>query len=232
MKLTIEFKGSIYKDGKQQIFSKDIRRYIGSIVSEKYKDLFLWHEKKPSPFLYLKPYDGYFEILSYRHDLIDAFEHLISRITLNPIIKLNGIDVEVTRVMPRESSFPVIKEGIYHYRTRTPIIIGSSKTDHAIYNELKHDEEALKNYTRDLMIESVQYQIKEYFGEEFSEIENAVISFDTFKHFTTRCYHNDSFEYHPAVWCEFTSTFSLPQMIGYKFGMGHGHIVPVKEKRV
>lgn|GEM_PF-1262023 len=228
MKITVNLKGQTVRDGKQVLFAGDIRRYIGSIVSDKYKEIFMWHEHTPSPFIYLKPYKDYFEILTYREEMIDALEHLISRITLNPIIKLNGISLEVDNIKARESNFAKIESGLFRYRTRTPIVIGSSKTEHAIYNSLKDDDEGMKDFASKTILDSVKYQIKEYFGVDFDAIEEATISFSSFSHFTVN--YKNSGTFYPAVYCEFVSTYSLPQMLGYKFGLGYGHIVPVREK--
>jgi len=230
VKITVNLKGQTQKDGKQLLFASDIRRYIGSIVSDKYKELFMWHEHSPSPFIYLKPYKDYFEILTYKEEMIDALEHLISRITLNPIIKLKGLTLEVDSIKARESNFAKIESGLFRYRTRTPIVIGSSKTEHAIYNALKNDNdiEGMQEFASKTILDSVKYQIKEYFGVDFDAIEEATISFSNFSHFTIN--YKNSGTFYPAVYCEFVSTYSLPQMVGYKFGLGYGHIVPVREK--
>ncbi|WP_152184401.1 hypothetical protein [Sulfurimonas indica] len=236
MKLTVYYTGSIKKEGKDALFSNDIRRYIGSIVSDKYKPLFLWHDNRPAPFIYTQPTEKYFEVTTYvdhKDEIMDAVEHLISRITLNPEIKLNGLDLKVDRVVPRKNThFGIIKEtrGI-EYVTMKPLIIGASKTDHAIYNDFKNrnDIEGLKAYAENLMLDSVRYQIKEYFGEDFDAVMDGMITFKEFKHFTTRYYHNGTFEYHPAIWARFVSTYSLPQQLGYKFGLGYGRIKKIKE---
>jgi len=231
MKLTIYTKGSIFKNDKMALFPSDIRRYIGSIVSDKYKPLFLWHEKRPAPFLYLQPTKDYFEIVTYLDnddEVMDAVEHVISRITLNPEIKLNGLDLHIEKVVPRKNThFGVIKEtkGVEHVILK-PLIIGASKTDHAIYNDFvkRGDIEGLKEYAKKIMLDSVYYQIREYFGEEFDAILEADITFTEFKHFTVRYYHNNTYEYHPAIWGKFVSSYVLPQQLGYKIGLGYGRI--------
>jgi len=231
MKIVIYFKGSILKDDKPAVHAKDVRRYIGSIVSDKYKKLFLWHESSPAPFLYLKPHKDCFEILTYREDMSDAIEHIIARVTLNPEIKLNGVSLEVERVRVKNDRFAVIEEGKFRYRTRTPIIIGASKTEHAIYNSIKDDEEKLKEFTTKCILDSVKYQIKQYFDFDFEAVEDGTILYHNLDHFTVKHYHGDGFEWRPAVWCDFTCSYSLPQTVGYKNGLGFGQIIKSKNQR-
>lgn len=212
MKIIVGTKQEIPKS----ILPRDVRNYVGSIVDEEYKDFFMWHEHKQPPVIYIKPYKKGFEIVFYFNDF-KAINHLINKIKENR----NFYGIEINNVWSKEESLiPPIKllEPII-YTTRTPLIVGVNSIEWGITNNIKDNEEKLKDYLVYKIKDSIAHQLKEYIGVDI-DTKDIKIDIKDYRFF----YYNYKNSFYPAFNTSFESNYQLPRFVGYKIGLGFGEI--------
>ena len=202
------------------ILPRDVRNYVGSIVNEKYKDFFMWHQHKQPPLVYVKPFKKGFEIVFYYNNF-EAIFHLIEKIKNNR----NFYGIDIKKVWTKEEGFvpPLKVTNPITYITRTPIIVGTNPTEWGIVHGVKDDEKKLKDYFVYKIKDTISHQLKEY-GSINVDLKDVEIDIGEYKFFFQK-YKEDKF--FPAFFATFKSNYQLPRFVGYKIGLGFGEIYRV-----
>lgn len=211
-------------ENSNRIFPRDVRNYIGSIVDEEYKRLFMWHERSSSPFIYGMPRNGYMSIYTYRNDMDEAIAHACDKIIENQSLKMAGINGKIDSVMVKNTDYSTFQNGMYEYNCRTPIIVGNIIWRHNEFREIMNSKSQmdLVQFVRSAIAETVSVHTRHYFDEEIDISDSLMIMpKEPIKPFFHK-YKDD--RWYPAVNMSFISNMRLPQFIGYKIGMGYGEI--------
>ena len=217
MKVIVGTKQEIPKS----VLPRDVRNYVGSIVDDRYKDFFMWHEHKQPPVIYAKPFRKGFEIIFYFNDF-DAITHLMEKIKENR----NFYGVEISKVWSKEESLipPIKTTEPITYTTRSPLIVGTNPVEWGITNNIKNDKEKLKEYLIYKIKDTISHQLKEYIGIEV-DLKDVQITVQECKFFFQK-YKESSY---PAFTATFESNYQLPRFVGYKIGLGYGEIYKKRE---
>lgn len=233
MKLIMIFDES-YNSNKR-LLPRDIRNYLGSITKEN-KDLnqiVMWHERKQPTFIYSMPNPKSAAVYSFKNDdmTIFAMEALKQLIEKNPQLYINDQVLNIKEVFISNYDYSPMKSGLYERRLRTPLVIACGDYEYARARNLssgdKLDTKELENMTREIIIESVRFQTRDWFDTEI-DISNALIKFKDLE-YTPIKYKEDTKEYYAAVRGTIISNIELPQFLGYKCGLGYGELSTLKE---
>lgn len=212
MKVIVGTKQEIPKS----ILPRDVRNYVGSIVDDRYKDFFMWHEHKQPPIIYAKPFKKGFEIIFY-YNGFEAISHLMDKIKENK----SFYGVEINKIWNKEESLipPIKTMKQITYTTRTPLIVGTNSVEWGIVNNIKNDEEKLKEYLVYKIKDTISHQLKEYIGINV-DLNDMQLNIKEYKFFFQK-YKESSY---PAFTATFKSNYQLPRFVGYKIGLGYGEI--------
>lgn len=225
------------RENDKPFYPRDVRNYVGSIVSKEFEDIFMWHERSTAPFIYSMPQKHSIAIQTYQSDLQDAIEHLCGKLIANPILKLNGASARIKNVTLKNIDYSSFATGMYEYQTRTPLIIGTTPGHKRDFMELldagNDAAYEMSQFIRQSIIETIETQSRHWFGEGVDLTDNLMIVMkSSFKPFLL--HYKEKRDY-PAVMMNFVSNIRLPGYVGYKIGMGYGelrHISHVKTNKI
>lgn len=221
----------IERGNDARFFPRDVRNYIGAIVDEQYKDLFMHHERTTSPIVYSKPEKNTIVIYSFLESNADALRHAAQKVVSHPVINLNGSTSTVTSVEIKEARYSSFAKGMYEYETRSPIIVGTLKSHKMDFSKMyqEGDTLGLVEFTRNAIIEAIEVNTRHWFGEGVDLGESLmIIPKSGFK--THRLRYNEAQAF-PAVTMRFVSNIQLPTFIGYKIGLGYGELIHIKHEK-
>lgn len=205
-----------------ELSPRDFRNLLGSLAREEDKDLVMWHERKPSPIIFGKPFGNTIDIYTYQDELMEpVFDDLVPKLLKLKEIKLGGLTLHIDKILYKSFSFPRIEKGLFQYKILSPVIYGASKTDFFNASLAKDNKEALHNMIRSQIFDSVAYQAEHYTGQHVDVHDSMIIFHDDFKNFVV---HTDDERFNPAFTGTITTDFRLPHFIGYKFGLGYGQV--------
>jgi len=204
---------------------RDVRNYVGSIVGEEFKDLFMWHERSTPAFLYSRPQKNSIAIVTYRNDLSDAISHLCESVKNNPHIVAGGANATVISVDVKNVEYSDFGSGFFDYRTRTPLVVGSNREEIKNFDAIAGgkivDTFALVDYIRNSIVDTITAESKDWFSKSVDLSSLVIVPKGDIKTFFVKYNTTSNF---PAVHFEFVSNMRLPEFIGYKIGMGYGEI--------
>lgn len=221
------------RENDKPFYPRDVRNYVGSIVSKEFKDIFMWHERSTAPFIYSMPQKHSIAIQTYRTDFQDAIEHLCGKLIANPILKLNGASATIKNVALKSIDYSSFATGMYEYQTRTPLIVGTSPAHKREFTELldagKDAEYEMSQFVRQSIVETIETQSRHWFGEGVDLGDNLMIVMkSSFKPFFL--HYKEKRDY-PAVTMNFVSNIRLPGYVGYKIGIGYGEIRHISHEK-
>jgi hypothetical protein len=221
----------IERENEARFYPRDVRNYIGAIVDEQYKDLFMHHEKTTSPFAYSKPAKNTIVIYSFLESNTEALRHAAEKVMSHRTIALNGSSSKVISVEIKEARYSTFAQGMYEYETRTPIVVGTLKSQKIEFSKMYQDSDTLGlvEFTRNAIIEAIEVNTRHWFGEGIDLGESLmIIPKSGFK--THRLRYNETHAF-PAVTMRFVSNVQLPTFIGYKIGLGYGELIHIKHEK-
>lgn len=227
MKLIILYKNPLI--GKQRLFPRDIRNYIGSISNEADKEFTMWHKRELPPLIYTMPNRKGFAIISYKND--DATKELFERIKNNVLenknirFNKNNIDTEVKEAYIINYSFNKMTPQYEERVIKTPMLMRQFARAKSITRGVdKVDIRELENLVKDEIKESITYMCKGWLDEDI-ELDDLMLVFKNLEYKVIK--YNDT-QYFPAVSGTIISNRKLPDFIGYNVGLGYGELERAK----
>jgi hypothetical protein len=222
------------RENEKPFYPRDVRNYVGSIVSKEFEDTFMWHERSTAPFIYSMPQRHSIAIQTYQNNMQDAIEHLCGKLIANPILKLNGASAKIKNVTLQDIDYSSFATGLYEYQTRTPMVIGTTPVQKIDFMELlsagSDASYEMSQFIRQAIIETIEGQTRHWFGESVDLSDDLMIVLkDASKPFLL--HYKDKRDY-PAVMMNFVSNRRLPGYVGYKIGMGYGEIRHVSQAKI
>lgn len=216
-------KVSVFTEDKIKKTPRDVRNFIGSIASEKFKDYFMWHKKETPPIIYPLPHDNGFEIIMY-HNNINMINDINSKLLKKP--KFYETKVKSVRVFDY-SYIPAVKSDKFlKYRTRTPMVISLNEVEYKICYNVNKDKIKLQKYLAHRIRSALNYQMKCYVGIDviFNDLE---VKLTQYSYFMTK----DKDKHFPAIMMDFECNYILPEFLCYKIGLGYGQIKKEEDYR-
>lgn len=209
--------------------SRDVRNYIGAIVDDEYKNLFMHHDRETSPFIYSKPAHNTIVVFSYKENN-EALRHAAKKIMENKDLTLNGTIAKVISIEIKDTYYSTFDSGMYEYETRTPIIIGTQRSQKKEVVRLHEENEILEmiEFIRNSIIETIEVTTRQWFNSGVN-LDNLMIMPKGAYKTAIICYKDD--QYYPAVSMRFVSNVRLPAFIGYKIGLGYGELRHIKHEK-
>ena len=206
---------------------RDIRKLVGSIVDEKYKDLVLWHKHKPSELIYVKPYKLGFELVSWKNN-VELLKHIEEKLQ-NRELYFEAVKAKIKKVWYKDEVLTIPQQGLFFYYTRTPIILSTNPVEYKIVyaTNQKEDKSDLIKYIKHRIKYDVVYKIKHYYGIDVSNIIkdlNLIIQQENIRLVN----YKEGEKKMQAAFLKFASNYSLPRFVGYKTGLGWGELVNLK----
>ena len=209
----------------KELYSRDIRNFIGSIVDEEFKDTVLWHKKVPPELIYVKPFRFGFEVLSWKNRM-DLLYHLYEKIK-DKSINIKGIKANIENSFFKEEGFNIPQKGLYFYYTRTPIILSVNPVEYKIVYacNMQKQQDDLIRYIKKRIKYSIIYNAKHYFDLDINLDDlNLIIERQDIRLVD---YKNGGKKFQ-AVFLKIASNYSLPRFVGYKIGLGWGELIEKK----
>jgi hypothetical protein len=209
----------------KKLTPRDVRNFIGSIVDKKYEDDVLWHQKKPSKLIFVKPYRLGFEIVTYTNDY-GLMYHIAEKLE-GKEINIKGVNAKVKKVWFKDENFVIPQKGLYLYETRTPIMLAGNPVEYKIVYTLntKKDKKELMEYIKHRIKSDVEYKAKYYFNLDLNLDDlNIIIQKEDIRLVD---YKDDTKKFQ-AAFLKFASNYSLPRFVGYRVGLGWGEILNQK----
>ena len=208
-----------FTEDVSEIKPRDVRNFCGSITEQKFNNIIMYHGNDAPPIIYKKPFKYAIEILFYENNFF-AFQHLMEKLEQ---YKNNFFGRKIKKIIPKEDGYmPPFYLGsqTIEYSTRTPIIITANKIEHNMKYYFEKNEK-IQDYISYRIKRNLSYQLECYtkFKQNF---ENLILNFKDFRIITEKYKENINYI---GLWANFTSNYQLPEMIGYKNGLGYGQLL-------
>jgi hypothetical protein len=215
MKIVILTKGE--ENRINTLTPREIRNYCGSITDQKFNEFIMYHGRETPPIAYLRPYNNSAEILLLQNDFYVA-QHLVERIEKNKDLygrKIHKVIIKDDSYVPPFN----LGEQTMHYTTRTPIIVCNNEKEY----KMKYNFELygrMDELIRLRIAASMSHQLKCYSGidRDFNDLK---LNFKDFNVVTLQYKEGDR---KCGVFANFESNYLLPDLVGYKIGLGYGQL--------
>ncbi len=223
MKLIVLYEKELV--GKQRLFPRDIRNYIGSISSDEDKEYTMWHKREIPHLIYMMPNRKGFAIVSYKDDDFtkELFDRILSSIKENQEIsfKENNIKTKVKEAYIINYGYTRFTPQYEERKLKTPMIMRQFQRAKSITRDVdKIDMRELERLVTDEIKESITYMNQEWFNETV-DLDDLMLVYKDLKYVVIK--YNDN-QYFPAVYATIISNKKLPDFIGYNIGMGYGEL--------
>jgi len=223
MKLIVLYDNEL--KGKQRIFPRDIRNYIGSISNEEDKEYTMWHKREIPHLIYMMPNRKGFAIVSYKDDEFtkQLFERILETIKKNPTINFQkgNIKTNIKEAYIINYNYVQMKDQFEERRLKTPMLMRQFERAKSITRDVKEiDQRALEKLVIDEIKESIIYMNKSWFDKDIN-LDDLMLVFKDLKYIVVK-YKDD--QYFPAVYGTIISNKKLPDFIGYNIGLGYGEL--------
>ena len=218
-----------YENKKQrQLLPRDVRNLIGAMVEEEYKDTFMWHEHTFAPFLYQMPSKNSFAIYTYRDDVQKEIEHVVGKLATSREFRLKGVTFKITDVFVRDGYPIALKEGMYKYTTVSPVIISVTQKNGIEDIAKSGDIEKQSEFLTQSLSDCLRKQILDWHGVEvgLEDMEIIITDSDIFPY--PYLQSDGTKKWYTAFKGTFLSNTMLPEIVGYKIGLGYGSIKHIK----
>jgi hypothetical protein len=223
MKLIVLYEKELI--GKQRLFPRDIRNYIGSISGEADKEYTMWHKREIPHLIYMMPNRKGFAIVSYIDDDFTKglFNRILSAIKQNPVISFKNANVktEVKEAYIINYGYKRLTPQYEERRLKTPMLMRQFARAKSITRDVKDiDMQELEKLVSDEIKESIAYMNRDWFGKEV-DLDDLMLVYKDLK-YTVVKYKED--QYFPAVYGTIIANKKLPDFIGYNIGLGYGEL--------
>ena len=215
MRIVLTFEKESVKD----ITPRDVRNFCGSITDQKFNKIIMYHGNDAPPIIYKKPLEYAVEIAFYENNFY-AFQHLMDRLEKH---KDNFFGRKIKKIIPKDDGYMppfFLGSQTVEYSTRTPIIITTNQIEHKMKYSFEQNGK-IKDYVLFRLKRNLSYQLECYTKIKQS-FDNLVLDFKDFKVVTEKYKEGSNFI---GFWTKFTSNYQLPEMVGYKTGLGYGQLV-------
>lgn len=215
--------------GKERLFPRDIRNYIGSISSEDDKEYTMWHKREIPHIIYTMPNRKGFAIVSYKDDDFtkELFKRIKASIENNPdlMFRKSKINNKVKEVYTINFGYSNMVPQYEERRILTPILMRQFARAKAITRGVdKVDMAELEKLVTDEIKGSIEYMNKEWFNKEV-DLSDLMLVYKNLEYLVVK-YKDD--QYFPAIKGTIISNKKLPDFIGYNIGLGYGELERVK----
>ncbi len=225
MKLVLKLDGFA-----EDLTPRTIRNFLASVNKrEEYTEKILWHRHIPPVLIYTWPTtSGYAEVVNYTNDI--EMMNYLKNAAYKKEIKTKTKTLKVINASLRNENFamPKIASAFAVYKTRTPIILASnSEETKEIKKDVEGNEEKLRAFLKDFIVDSVFHQIKHYLGIEVpkSQWKQLKVDVSDIKYFYVPYPKEDVNIHFPAVRCRVISNYLIPRFVGYRIGYGFGELI-------
>jgi len=219
--------------GKQRLFPRDIRNYIGKISSEEDKEYTMWHKREIPHIIYTMPNRKGFAIISYKDD--DFTKKLFERIK-KTIIANQNINFANGNIQTKVKEAYIINYGYtkqtpqYEERLlKTPMIMRQfARAKNITRGVDKINMQDLERLVTDEIKESIEYMNRKWFNIEV-DLSDLMLVYKKLEYVVIKYKDN---QYFPAVKGTIIANKKLPDFIGYNIGLGYGELERVKNTQM